>query len=29
MFAFVIFGILLLWALFYLRVSGGTKSLYE
>jgi len=29
MFAFVIFGILLLWALFYLRVSGSTKSLYE
>ncbi len=29
MFALVCFGILLLWALFYLRASGGTKSLYE
>jgi len=29
MFALVIFVILLLWALFYLRITGGTKSLYE
>jgi len=29
MFALVIFVILLVWALFYVRISGGTKSLYE
>jgi arabinogalactan oligomer/maltooligosaccharide transport system permease protein len=29
MFALVCFAILLLWALVYLRASGGTKSLYE
>jgi arabinogalactan oligomer/maltooligosaccharide transport system permease protein len=29
MFALVCFVILLIWALIYLRASGGTKSLYE
>ena len=29
MFALVCFVILLVWALVYLRASGGTKSLYE